>query len=337
MVELTKLVRKASKNLVSRLKLIALITIEVHARDITEQLSKTCFSVNSFEWKKQLRFTGKLEGDIMECFVEQTNTHFPYGYEYQGNNGRLVVTALTDRCYMTLTTAMQLKKGGAPQGPAGTGKTETVKDLGKGMAKFVLVFNCSEGLDYKSIARMFSGLMQTGGWGCFDEFNRIELEVLSVVAQQMLCILNALKQMETDKSDTQFSFYFDDQQIPGNEQCAIFITMNPGYAGRSELPDNLKSLFRPISMMIPESSIICEIMLSSEGFKYGKMLSTKMVVLYSLMSQQLSKQDHYDFGLRAIKSVLTCAGAIRRETPIEVGLDKVDKKDKEAIRELEQQ
>ena len=88
--------------------------------------------------------------------------------------------------------------------------------------------------------------------------------------------------------------------------------MNPGYAGRTELPDNLKSLFRPISMMTPESTMICEIMLSSEGFKNGKIISNKIVVLYQLMSQQLSKQDHYDFGLRAIKSVLNCAGAIRR-------------------------
>ena len=102
LVELTKLVRKASKNLVSRLKLIALITIEVHARDITEQLSKTCFSVNSFEWRKQLRFTGELGGDMMACFVEQTNTRFPYGYDYQVNNARLELTALIDRCYFTL-------------------------------------------------------------------------------------------------------------------------------------------------------------------------------------------------------------------------------------------
>ena len=179
--ELTKLVRKNAGE-VDRLKLVALITIEVHNRDLIEHLQKNCFSPTSFEWLKQLRFSGVAQGDAFECKCEQTNTSFPYGYEYQGNNGRLVVTALTDRCYMTLTTAMVLKKGGAPQGPAGTGKTETVKDLGKTMAKFVLVFNCSEGLDYKSIGRMFSGLVQTGGWGCFDEFNRIEVEVLSVVA-----------------------------------------------------------------------------------------------------------------------------------------------------------
>jgi dynein heavy chain len=140
--ELTKQVRKATK-MVNRLKLIALITIEVHARDITDFLSKTCFSVNSFDWKKQLRFKATLQGESADCTVEQTSTVFPYGFEYQGNNGRLVVTSLTDRCYMTLTTAMDLKKGGAPQGPAGTGKTETVKDLGKSLAKFVVVFNCS--------------------------------------------------------------------------------------------------------------------------------------------------------------------------------------------------
>ncbi|XP_065175861.1 dynein axonemal heavy chain 2-like isoform X2 [Sycon ciliatum] len=294
-----------------RSKIVALVTIEVHARDVLEKLIKSNIRDElGFDWLSQLRLYW--DDDIDDCVARQTNTEFQYGYEYLGNSGRLVITPLTDRCYMTLTTALHLHRGGSPKGPAGTGKTETTKDLGKALGFYVIVVNCSEGLDFKSMGRMFSGLSQTGAWGCFDEFNRINIEVLSVVAQQILSILSALARQVKKRTS---AFMFEGREIRLVWSCGVFITMNPGYAGRTELPDNLKSMFRPIAMMVPDSGLIAEIILFGEGFQNTKVLARKVQTLYSLAVQQLSKQDHYDFGLRALVSVLRYAGRKKRVSP----------------------
>ncbi|KAM7382161.1 hypothetical protein PAMA_012837 [Pampus argenteus] len=318
-----------------RQKVMTICTIDVHARDVVaKMIAQKVENSQAFVWLSQLRH--RWDEKDKHCFANICDAQFLYSYEYLGNTPRLVITPLTDRCYITLTQSLHLTMSGAPAGPAGTGKTETTKDLGRALGIMVYVFNCSEQMDYKSCGNIYKGLAQTGAWGCFDEFNRISVEVLSVVAVQVKSIQDAIR-------DKKQRFNFMGEEVNLCPSVGIFITMNPGYAGRTELPENLKALFRPCAMVVPDFELICEIMLVAEGFISARVLARKFITLYTLCKELLSKQvlsafftvtrvirleekpdpfplqkaeqDHYDWGLRAIKSVLVVAGSLKRGDP----------------------
>ena len=204
----------------------------------------------------------------------------PYGYEFLPNTSRLVISPLTERCFQSLFLAMHYRYGGAPIGPAGTGKTESIKEMGKNIARHCYVFNCQGQIDFFSMSKFFKGLAANGTWVCFDEFNRLEVSVLAIISQLIIALSDA-KHEEADK------IQIEETILPFNKNCGLFITMNPFHRGRAPLPDNLKALFRQVTMVVPDTLFIAEIILYSVGFANARNLAVKITRTFSMIQQQL--------------------------------------------------
>lgn len=212
----------------------------------------------------------------------------------------------------------------------GTGKTETTKDLAKAFAIQCVVFNCSDQLDFMAMGKFFKGLASSGAWACFDEFNRIDIEVRISASNSPSPIFSYLPGFicgSPANNDNSKSPTSSPGQVPvwrrGNRAQRILCRFYhhesrfvrgtrprkvsesewvAGYAGRTELPDNLKALFRPVSMMVPNYSLIAEISLFSFGFGNAKQLANKITTTFKLSSEQLSSQVKFMFQINCGKS-----------------------------------
>ena len=265
--ELTKL---------ERATMSALVTIDVHARDVVVQMAKDGVSdAKDFKW-------------LSAAAVFLGGRH-PQGSDDQRRGsvrirvpGQLVAAGHHPADGSMLSHAdgaIHLNQGGAPAARRERARRRR-RRISQRPSPSSVVFNCSDGLDYKAMGKFFKGLAASGAWACFDEFNRIELEVLSVVAQQVLSIQRAVAARVK-------SFVFEGvgRLIP---TANVFITMNlGGRRVRSELPDNLKALFRDVAMMVPDYAMIAEIIMYSFGYLEARDMARKLVQTYRLCSEQL--------------------------------------------------
>ncbi|XP_058827016.1 cytoplasmic dynein 2 heavy chain 1-like [Topomyia yanbarensis] len=304
-----------STDQLTQIKLRALLIDLVYQSTTVDYLSNhNVTNLQDWYWLQQLKFFVDRNGKVI---IKMVYAEFEYSYEFLGNYSKLVYTSLAHNCYLILTQAMQLGLGGNPFGPAGTGKTECVKSLGAMLGRLVLVFNCDENIDTAAMALILSGLARCGAWGCFDEFNRLQEATLSAISMLIQPLQVALK-------DKQKEVQLNNETVPLNNHCCVFVTLNPAgeeYGGRQQLPLNLQALFRPIAMQAPRPQQIARVTLFVEGFKHADRLGSQIVELFELSKKMLSKQRHYDWGLRELKSILSACGSALKNANSELTYD----------------
>lgn len=260
-----------------KLKKSAAISLTVqHISIIMKLKSSKVYSKSDWNWIKQVRYylrqvKTQEENDEGHIEVEIVNARFKYRFDYlpiQVDNiesttnrtfKRLISTQITDRCVHVASQAISNYRLGAnPYGPAGSGKTETIKALGHSLGCQVIVHNCTESNDSGSLEKLIFGLAHTGLWGCFDEFNRLSSSVLSTVSASLELVQTNLRENKLT-----VELLNGEQMMSIDQDSAFFVTLNPGdetkYRGRRKLPSNLRNLFLPISMIRVEiDSIVSE-------------------------------------------------------------------------------
>ncbi|SSD59863.1 related to Dynein heavy chain, cytoplasmic [Saccharomycodes ludwigii] len=280
----------ATSEKITRKKLEGLIIEFIHFKNTLESLNS---NNTKLTWNNFQKFY--LKSDRVE--IVQNEIAYAYGFEYIGIPERLVYTPLLNTCFISFLTALKQGLGSSPFGPAGTGKTETIKALGQNMGKMVVVFNCDEVFDYQSMNRLLSGVSRIGAWGCFDEFNRLDEKILSAISSDIETIQNCINSKKTPNSTIQ-------KGIKIHNDTAIFITMNPHYSDRVTLPENLKKMFRAFSMESADIVVILEVLLTILGITNSFNISIRIHEFFTLLKTKLSSQYHYNFGLRTLKSII---------------------------------
>ena len=314
MNETIKLLR-SERNLMQWNILNCVITLQVSHRDVFEKvISCNVESVTNFNWISHIRHyytpPSSIENLKSSLNIALLGVTTAYGNEYLKSTSRLVLTPLTLKCFRSLSIAATMNYFGALHGPGGVGKTETVKDFNRLMGRMCLVINCSNAVTARLTGRIIKGLAATPVAVCFDDFNRMDMRVVSVVAQQLGIIRRANKELEAPGSSHVFDF--EGEKIRKNGSSYMFLTMNTMTFEKHVVPVSFKTLFRDITLTQPNYTTICEAALVASGFYYSHDMARLITTTYDICADAFCSESSHDWSLRPMRAIFkTAADEIR--------------------------
>ncbi|GFO25145.1 dynein beta chain, ciliary-like, partial [Plakobranchus ocellatus] len=313
-------------------KLTSLLSLLAHLRDLVQRLisiSDQRLPTESFDWKSQLRY----EFEPVSCLttVSCLSAQFEYGFEYLGSSTREVISPLTERVFVMITQAVKAHVGMLCMGPREGTKFEIVHEMSKSLGQPMYVFNCTKTTDYIQLQDIFRGLASTGCWVCFNDLSMLQPSCLSLMAQMMATIMEALRagkgavHLQTD--DVQLSpngacFGLMSSSVPVKPHDSDRLLIYPSAA--AQLPDSILNQFRVISLAKPDLLLSLQVMLFSQGFLYGRELAWKTNQLYetcqhmfgtntfvtsNVMLGSSRSASFYGWSIQSLKGVVEEAGA----------------------------
>eukprot|EP00105_Crassostrea_gigas_P044993 XP_019929141.1 PREDICTED: dynein beta chain, ciliary isoform X4 [Crassostrea gigas] len=277
-------------------KLTSLLALMAHLRDFMERMieAENNDAFSTFQWNAQLRYY--YNKDTKGVTVKCLDAEFDYGYEYIGSSNREVITPLTERVFVALCQSIRAHMGGMCVGamPEDTGKFELVHELSRSLGYPLYRFNCTKTMNYEQLQDIFRGMAATGSWVCFDNYNHLAPAVLSVFAQLMSAVMEALK-----AGKAAVHLQSDDIQLNPSGACFALLDsalkVQPGNPDKlllypsvtAALPDYIMTQFRTVTIVQPDLHLTLEVMLCSQGFIHGRELAKKTMMVYEMCRKLL--------------------------------------------------
>ncbi|XP_033113255.1 dynein heavy chain 5, axonemal-like isoform X2 [Anneissia japonica] len=274
---------------VHRQRLESLIAQSHYLRDTLEHMAnRKLRELGDFEWRRCIRFYHAFTEGKVVPYISILEKKYTYGSEFYGARSSLVLTPTTERCFITMSMCMKNQKGCMLVGGTGIGKTETTKGLASTLGRFLAMFACSPHSDPQSLGKIMQGLALDGSWACLDEFQLLQPHAVAMVMDHCQGIIFALR------SGVNKCIVSNGEEIVVNRDTALFMTVNNTHAHSNPIGSDVKTLFRSISLTVPDLAMILKAKCAGYGFKAPKILADRLKIVIQQCKEQLPPEEqHY--------------------------------------------